>query len=303
MSDLRERVPGHSLVDELLRQWDRGTIHIDPATNGVVIDAEAESWYRGVIGERRVAELLGRLGERWTVLHSVPVGEGQSDIDHVVIGEAGVFTINTKYSPGRKVWVAGYGMYVDSHQQHYVRNSVSEAARASHLLSLASGLTIPVIGLIVFVEPSHITRKAPAGGGDATPVIRVVSDSELLHEFSGRPIFSAEQVARIADAAVRPETWRRVPLESTNGHHIAEEFAALEEAVGPRLAPPVIRPTSQPRAYPSAPARSTSRPPRARSNRGRRPKQSPFERLLFGLMGPAIGLVMFWGVMQYLSTR
>jgi len=129
MSDLRQRVPGHSLVDELLRQWDLGTIHVDHASDAIVIDDEAVGWYRGVIGERRVAELLGRLGRAWTVLHSVPVGSGSSDIDHIVIGPAGVFTINTKYSPGKKVWVAGYGMRVDGFPQLYVRNSASEAAR------------------------------------------------------------------------------------------------------------------------------------------------------------------------------
>jgi hypothetical protein len=35
----------------------------------------------------------------WTVLHSVPVGTGSTDIDHIAIGPAGVFTLNTKYSP------------------------------------------------------------------------------------------------------------------------------------------------------------------------------------------------------------
>ena len=135
MSDLRERVPGHSLIDELLRQWDLGTIRVEPADSAVVIDEEATGWFRGVLGERRVAELLEPLGEGWTVLHSVPVGRGASDIDHVVIGPAGVFTINTKYSPGRDVWVGGYGMYVGGHKQHYVTNSIAEAKRAAVLLS------------------------------------------------------------------------------------------------------------------------------------------------------------------------
>lgn len=50
MSDLRTRVPGQSLIEELLRQWDRGTIHVDGSTNGIVIDEEAEGWCRGVLG-------------------------------------------------------------------------------------------------------------------------------------------------------------------------------------------------------------------------------------------------------------
>ena len=97
---------------------------------------EAEGWYRGVLGERRVAAILDQLSvaqpqSPWTVLHSVPVGRGESDIDHVVIGPPGVFTINTKFSPGKDVWVAGRGMYVGGAKQHYVVNALYEARRAS----------------------------------------------------------------------------------------------------------------------------------------------------------------------------
>jgi len=144
MSDLRERVPGHALIDELLHQWDLGTIHVDERSNGIVIDEEAEGWYRGVLGERRVAAILDQLSAAqaqspWTVLHSVPVGRGESDIDHVVIGPPGVFTINTKFSPGKDVWVAGRGMYVGGAKQHYVVNALYEARRASTYLSRLRG--------------------------------------------------------------------------------------------------------------------------------------------------------------------
>lgn len=60
MSDLQERVPGHLLIDDLLRQWDTGTIHIDTVTNGVLV-GEEEGWCCGVLGERRVAALLATL--------------------------------------------------------------------------------------------------------------------------------------------------------------------------------------------------------------------------------------------------
>ncbi len=44
---------------------------------------------------------------RWRVLHAIPVGERGSDIDHLAIGPAGVFTINAKYHAGAKIWVGG----------------------------------------------------------------------------------------------------------------------------------------------------------------------------------------------------
>jgi hypothetical protein len=67
------------------------------------------------------------------------VGRGESDIDHVVIGPPGVFTINTKFSPGKDVWVAGRGMYVGGAKQHYVVNALYEARRASTYLSRLHG--------------------------------------------------------------------------------------------------------------------------------------------------------------------
>lgn len=297
MSDLRERVPGHSLIDELLRQWDAGTIHIDAVTNGVVIGEDAEGWYRGVLGERRVAALLATLGPVWTVLHSVPVGRGSSDIDHVVIGPPGVFTINTKFSPGKPVWVAGRGMYVGGTKQHHVVNALLEARRASTYLTEASGLTVAVTGLIVFVEPAGITRKAPPGGGEADPVIEVLDADELVDSLLRRREFSDEQIARIVDAAARPATWSDAVVASSDGAHVAREFEALELEVGPRLAMPrgvtrsdEVRGGSRARA--TSPARQ--RAPRSRGSSRRRPKRSLLERLIVGFAMPIAGLVALW---------
>jgi hypothetical protein len=299
VSDLRTRVPGQSLIDELLRQWDLGTIHVDTVTNGVVIDEEAEGWYRGVIGERRVAALLAALGEGWTVIHSVPVGRGASDIDHVVVGPPGVFTINTKFSPGKDVWVAGRGMYVGGTKQSYVTNALHEARRASNYLTARCGLTVPVTGLIVFVDPARISRKEPPGGGPTDPPIEVISQTELRDALLRRREFSDEQVARIVDAAVRPDTWSDFPLAESNGAHLAREFEALEREVGPRLAQPRGQVRAAASVRPAA-RRGYAQTPRARqgSRGGRRPKRSIGERLFTDLVLPLGGIALFWIVIQ-----
>lgn len=311
MGDLRERVPGHALIDELLHQWDRGAIRVDERSNAVVIDDEARGWYWGVLGERRVATTLSELGDDWTVIHSVPVGRGTSDIDHIVIGQAGVFTINTKYSPGKKVWSAGFGMRVDGFKQHYVGNSAKEVERASELLSHATGLTVPVCGVIAFVDPGEMVRK-PATGAD--PGVRVVRQTELLGTLQGRPIFSVEQVERIAAEAVKPDTWRNPALPSTLGSHISREFQALEDAVGHELNQ---RPTSRAlksrtnRVYathsqrrPSRPTRTvTSRPPRQHANTGRKRRQSPLEKLIGSLIFPVTGLIVAYVYLNSLAGR
>ncbi|MDP9431276.1 MAG: NERD domain-containing protein [Actinomycetota bacterium] len=47
---------------------------------------DERAWRIGADGEKAVAARLAELGDRWRVLHAVPVGERGSDIDHVVIG-------------------------------------------------------------------------------------------------------------------------------------------------------------------------------------------------------------------------
>ena len=61
-------------------------------------DAAAAAWAAGAEGERRVAEALGALGEPWVVLHDRLLRPGltESNLDHVVVGPAGVVLVDAK---------------------------------------------------------------------------------------------------------------------------------------------------------------------------------------------------------------
>lgn len=234
VSDLRERTPGHALIERLLVEWERGTIHLgDPdAEPDVELEDGARSWYRGAIGERHVGAILARLTGAWTVLHSVPVGTGSRDIDHVVIGPGGVFTINTKYSPGTDVWAKGMGLFSGGHRRGYVRKARDEAAEAASRLSAAVRRTVRVTGMIVFVEPGRMDVHPPLGDGEI--VVKAVRDSALLDSLHSRHPLPAELCARVVDAAVRPETWHEHPEASgRRGEHLALEFEALRRHVRP----------------------------------------------------------------------
>jgi hypothetical protein len=260
MSDLRQRVPGHSLIERLLREWDRGTIHLGQTPEEVVIDDEARGWYLGVHGERWVAARLALLGPEFTVLHSVPIGNGESDIDHVVIGPPGVFTINTKYSPDKKIWSNGYGVYVGNRpENHFVRNLDFEVRRASQRLSKAVGFPVRPMGLLVFVDPAIMDRKGPIGNDQFD--LRVISDAEMLDTIGNREALDPEQVRRISECAVLSTTWRDLPISDSIGSHIAQEFSALEEAVGPLTLPSTIARENVPRV----PIRRVFRAPRVRT--------------------------------------
>jgi hypothetical protein len=54
---------------------------------------------RGATGEERVGGLLdGLAGDGWHVIHDASLGRG--NVDHILIGAAGVFTVETKSHPG-----------------------------------------------------------------------------------------------------------------------------------------------------------------------------------------------------------
>ena len=81
----------------------------------------------------------------------MPVGERGADIDHVVIGPGGVFTINTKHHPKAAIWVGGETFMVNGGRVPYIRNSRFEAKRASRMLSEHVGFPVPLTGLIAVV--------------------------------------------------------------------------------------------------------------------------------------------------------
>jgi hypothetical protein len=124
---------------------------------------ESRPWYLGALGELDVASRLDSLGEGWTVLHSVPIGTRGSDIDHVVVGEASVFTINTKFHEDARVWVGSRRLLVNGQAKDHLRNTRYEATRTQKLLSAAAGAEVPVAGVIAIVGAKQITiREQPA---------------------------------------------------------------------------------------------------------------------------------------------
>src|SRR5687767_11173747 len=137
LPSLQDRVAGQAVMEHLLdlQQDVSPRSGVARALGVSPLDEERAAWYRGALGEAAVGRLLDKLPDGWAVLHAVPVGKGDSDIDHVVIGPGGVFTINTKNHSGQKVWVAGRTFMVNGQKQLHLRNAVHEAQRASRLLS------------------------------------------------------------------------------------------------------------------------------------------------------------------------
>ena len=123
------------------------------------VKTDERAWRVGAKGEEKVAGELAKLGTGWHRLHAVEVGENGSDIDHIVIGPAGVFTLNTKRHPGGRAWVAERMVMVNGQRTDYLRNSRFEAKRAGRLLSDACGRPIDVTPAVVFVDLDDFTVK------------------------------------------------------------------------------------------------------------------------------------------------
>lgn len=162
----------------------------------------ATSWEVGARGERIVGRRLERLrANGWHVLHSIPLASG-ADIDHLIIGPGGVFTVNTKHHRGARVSVTGDWVRVNGYQHPYIRNSRHEAASAGRRLRGALGWPVEVRGVVVFVGAGSLkVRQAPAD-------VLVTSDAGVTSLFTSRPPVMAPDVAQtVFQIARRSQIW------------------------------------------------------------------------------------------------
>lgn len=164
----------------------------------------SSSWQVGALGEEAVARELLTLTHHspWRFVHSVPVGHRGSDIDHVLVGPGGVFTLNTKAHRDRTVWQNGEMLIVDGVVHPYLRNSRHEAARAARLLSRACGRSVHVHPLIVVVEPrALVVRDAPAD-------VTLIASRDLGPWLASLPVvLDHEAVDRLFSVVRRSTTW------------------------------------------------------------------------------------------------
>lgn len=164
---------------------------------------EATSWEVGAKGERIVDKRLGTLKrDGWQVIPSVVKRSG-ADIDHLVIGPPGVFTINTKHHRGARIWVGDHVLKVNNVSQPYLRNSRHEAASAARILSSAVGLEVKVTPVLAFVGADSI-KLSRSGPGD----VLIARGEEIGHALRELPAaYSHQERERIYAVARRAEIW------------------------------------------------------------------------------------------------
>lgn len=167
------------------------------------IHTDERAWRLGADGEERVGSSLDQLrGAGWHVEHDVRVGARGANVDHLAIGPPGVFVINTKAVSG-KVWVAGSNLHVNRHPTNFVEKQEYEAQRVRQCLVAATRRrSLWVQGLIVLVNQRPVVKEAPRH-------VAVLHISEVLPGLLRQPAkLSADEVAALATAARRDETWQ-----------------------------------------------------------------------------------------------
>ncbi len=186
------------------------------------VHPDAWPWFAGAVGEMHVGRILEKLGPEWTVLHAVPIGAKDTDIDHVVIGPAGLFTINTKHHRGAKVWVSPKVLMVAGQKMDHLRNSRSEAKRVSKRLLAAVGVNVPVHPLVVVVGARELTiRERP---DDVT----VLTGAQLLRWLRRqKPVVDEITLAQLRRVASTVRFWHETADVTVDPAHVVA-FAELQ---------------------------------------------------------------------------
>ncbi|CAM5534495.1 nuclease-related domain-containing protein [Streptomyces viridochromogenes] len=165
---------------------------------------EWDSWRKGLEGERRVGAELNRLGRHgWRVLHSIPLAN-KVDIDHLLIGPGGVFSINTKHHHKKAVWVGDDAVKVDHGKPApYARKSRAEANRVVRVLERYCDFPVPVEPVLVFVGVSELKVVATQLS------VRVYKERQVaaLAPLSG--VLTADQVEQVYGVARHSQAWAR----------------------------------------------------------------------------------------------
>lgn len=179
--------------------------HASPVRSRVArllgVRTDERAWRLGAGGERTTARWLGRLPDGWHTFNDIPVGERGATIDHVIVGPAGVFTVNAKNLTG-KVWIGSRGLRHNGHPTDYLPKALAEAKRASRLLSMALGRELAVFPILAILADEWTTKEKPADVLVGAP--RGVKDWLLRQPV----VLGPADVVAVSAAAAKPETWQ-----------------------------------------------------------------------------------------------
>jgi hypothetical protein len=158
------------------------------------------AWRSDATRNRFAGFVIGRLPQGWQVFDGVRAGGLGANIDHIVVGPAGAFTIGTKSLTG-KVWVDARSVRHNGHPTDFLPKATREATRASRSLTAAVGRPIEVRGVVAILADDWTIKENPTHVHVGSP--RGVRDWLLRLPVT----LSPGEVTEIAAAARERATW------------------------------------------------------------------------------------------------
>jgi hypothetical protein len=141
------------------------------------LEAAADQYYGGAAGERGVGRMLARLPPGFHVFNNVRFPSG--DVDHVVVGPTGVFSIEPKNYSGT---ISVRDGHLIQNGQLLTRDPVRQSRlEARYISSLTGSPTerLPVVPVVVFARAR--VRVHDAVGGVTVVSLESLLDAILSH--------------------------------------------------------------------------------------------------------------------------
>jgi hypothetical protein len=203
--DLANNRPGEA-VAKRAKELRREAPVLTALARIIGVHTEERAYRIGAQGEGKVAGRLHQLPPGWRAIHSIPVGSNGSDIDHIVIGPGGIFSLNAKHHPDANIWVKGDTFLINGHRFPYVPKSRYEAKRVGRILTTACGSPVSAIGVVVVAgaRRGFTVKEQPSDG-----LVFVVGGKFLVKWLLGLPTtLSQSQITMFHDVARRSTTWQ-----------------------------------------------------------------------------------------------
>jgi hypothetical protein len=160
------------------------------------VSQDARNWQRGARGERRTARQLNRLTRHgWVIFHDLAIPDSRANADHLIIGPAGVFLVDSKNWRGHLVFAPDGTLWHGSYPLTATLATIGFEARA-----IAGALAVPGLAVepLLVVHGSTIPWGEQYLGGVAVlPAGRLVGTLLALPE-----VLTDQQVARLAQRAM-----------------------------------------------------------------------------------------------------
>ncbi len=122
--------------------------------------------YAAAKEEQRIDAELDDLPVGWFVVRPADLGalvSQDGEIDHVVIGPGGVFTIHLEHQPAAKVWVSEHKVTINGRDSDRMSQARFGARRAGGLLTTLCGFDVTVQSVLILIGAATVqTLSRPA---------------------------------------------------------------------------------------------------------------------------------------------